>query len=60
MIYPDIDYINELYWIIMKLSYYIRKSKKLSEDKINEMETLAIDLLNMLELYKQDKYYDDF
>ena len=44
----------------MKLSYYIRKSKKLSEDKINEMETLAIDLLNMLELYKQDKYYDDF
>ena len=39
---------------------YIRKSKKLSEDKINEMETLAIDLLNMLELYKQDKYYDDF
>lgn len=60
MIYPDIDYINELYWIIMKLSYYIRKSKTLSEDRINEMETLTIDLLDMLELYKQDKYYDDF
>lgn len=58
MIYPDIDYINELYFLIMKLSYYIRKSKKLSEDKIDEMESLTIDLLNLLEQYKQDKYYD--
>lgn len=58
MTYRDIDYINELYWIIMKLSYYIRKSKKLSEDKIDEMESLTIDLLNLLEQYKQDKYYD--
>ena len=60
MIYPDIDYINELYFLIMKLSYYIRKSKTLSEDRINEMESLTISLLDMLELYKQDKYYDDF
>ena len=58
MTYPDIDYINELYWIIMKLSYYIRNSKKLSENKIDEMESLTIDLLDLLEQYKQDKYYD--
>ena len=58
MIYSDIDYINELYWIIMKLSYYIRKSKKLSESKISEMESLTIELLDLLELYKEDKYSD--
>ena len=58
MIYPDIDYINELYFLIMRLSYYNRKSKKLSEDKIDEMESLTIDLLNLLEQYKRDKYYD--
>ena len=58
MIYSDIDYINELYWIIMKLSYYIRKSKKLSESKISEMESLTIELWDLLELYKEDKYSD--
>ena len=54
----DIDYINELYWIIMQLSYNIRHVKKLDEESINELETFSIDLLNLLEQYKQDKYYD--
>lgn len=58
MSYTDIDYMNELYWIIMNLSYHIRKAKKLNENKINELESLTIDLLNLLEQYKQDKYYD--
>lgn len=58
MIYPDIDYINELYWLIMQLSLHIRKAKKLDESTINELESLTIDLLEMLELYKNDKYYD--
>lgn len=54
----DIDYINELYWIIMQLSYNIRHVKELDEESINELETFSIDLLNLLEQYKQDKYYD--
>lgn len=54
----DIDYINELYWIIMQLSYNIRHAKELDEKSINELETFSIDLLNLLEQYKQDKYYD--
>lgn len=54
----DIDYINELYWIIMQLSYNIRHAKELDEESINELETFSIDLLNLLEQYKQDKYYD--
>lgn len=56
--YPDIDYINELYWIIRQLSYHIRKSKQLDEDTINELQSFAIDLLELLEQYKNDKYYD--
>lgn len=60
MIYLDEDYINELYWIIRELSYYIRKSKQLKESSINRMKTLTLELLDLLEQYKQDKYYDDF
>ena len=52
----DIDYMNDLYWIIMQLSHYIRKSKKLSESTIDEMFSLTIDLLELLEQYKNDKY----
>ena len=29
MMYPDIDYINDMYFYIIELSYHIRKSKKL-------------------------------
>ena len=42
----------------MQLSYNIRHVKKLDEESINELETFSIDLLNLLEQYKQDKYYD--
>lgn len=56
MIYKDIDYINEFYWIIRQLSYYVRKAKQLDESTINEMQSFAIDLLELLEQYKNDKY----
>ena len=57
--FPDIDYRNDIYYIVMRLSLYIRLNKyKLSEDSINDMISLTIDLLDMLELYKNDKYYD--
>ena len=53
----DIDYINDIYWIIIKLSHYIRhNNKKLNEPIIEEMLSLTIDLLQLLELYKNDKY----
>lgn len=55
--YPDIDYINEIKWLIRELSYAIRKAKTLDEDSINEMQSFTIDLLEILEQYKNDKYY---
>lgn len=54
----DIDYINDIKWLIIRLSYYIRKAKQLDESSIDEMLSLTIDLLEILELYKNDKYYD--
>lgn len=56
MQYPDIDYINEILWIIQEISYHTRKRKKLDEHTIEELLTLAIDLLEILELYRNDKY----
>ena len=57
MIYPDIDYINDIYWLVMRLSYYIRHNdKKINEATLEEMISLAIDLLSSLELYRNDKY----
>lgn len=55
--YPDIDYINEIKWLIRELSYAIRKAKTLDEDSIIEMQSFTIDLLEILEQYKNDKYY---
>ena len=53
----DIDYINDIYYLVMRLSYYIRhNNKKISEATLDEMISLAIDLLGSLELYKNDKY----
>ncbi|MEG2464385.1 MAG: hypothetical protein RSA87_04315 [Malacoplasma sp.] len=52
----DIEYINDMYWLIMKLSHKIRNRKKLNESEIDELLTLSIDLLNLLEMYKSDKY----
>ena len=56
MKYPDIDYINELKFYILELSYYVRKRKKLDKRTIEKMMSLTIDLLQMLELYLDDKY----
>lgn len=54
--YPDIDYINDMYFYIIELSYHIRKTKKLNEESVNEMISLTIDLLNILQQYLDDKY----
>lgn len=54
--YPDIDYINDMYFYIIELSYHIRKAKKLNETSVNEMISLTIDLLNILQQYLDDIY----
>jgi len=56
MEYPDIDYINELKFYILELSYHLRKRKTLDKNTIEKMISLTIDLLQMLELYLDDKY----
>ncbi len=56
MNYPDVDYINDMYYLIMELSYHIRKTKTMSEDELQFMMSLTIDLLTILELYLNDKY----
>lgn len=56
MIYPDVDYINDMYYLIMDLSHRIRKTKSFSESELQNMISLTIDLLTMLELYLNDKY----
>lgn len=56
MEYPDIDYINDMYYYIMELSHRIRKTQKLNEDLANEMISYTIDLLNILQQYLDDKY----
>lgn len=55
--YTDIDYIKEIKWLIKQLYFDIKTTKKLNEDTINEMQSFAIDLLEILEQYKDDKYY---
>ena len=61
MLYPDIDYINDMYNLIIRLSHYIRHSyNKIDEDSLEEMISLTIDLLKTLELYKNDKYEPDY
>lgn len=54
--YPDIDYINEIYYYVHELSYHIRKTKTLNDDLVNKMINLSIDLLYILEQYLDDKY----
>lgn len=53
----NIDYINDMYWLIMSLSHYSRHNNKtISESTIDEMLSLTIDLLELLEQYKNDQY----
>ena len=40
----------------MHLFHHIKKAKQFSESSIDEMMSLAIDLLGLLEQYKDDKY----
>lgn len=56
MEYPDIDYINEMKWLIFKLCCHTRSRKHLNEKVIDEMYLLTMDILTILELYKSDKY----
>ncbi len=56
MKYPDIDYINEISFYIIELSYHIRKRKKLNEEAVSDMINLTIQLLDILNLYLNDKY----
>lgn len=56
MLYQDIDYINELYYFIFELLQKARARKHLDEQSINEMISLTIQLLELLELYLDDKY----
>lgn len=54
--YPDIDYINDIYFYVSELLFRIRSRKLLSEESVNEMINLTIQLLDILELYLNDKY----
>lgn len=54
--YPDIDYINDMLYYINELSYHLRKRKSLNYDIAQQMISLTIDLLNILEIYIEDKY----
>ncbi len=56
MEYPDIDYINEILYYVMELSHRIRKRKNLNEEVVQELLTLNIQLMDILELYLSDKY----
>lgn len=55
MEYPDIDYINDILFYVSELSYRIRKRKKLNETIALEMISLTIQLMDILELYLDDK-----
>ncbi len=56
MEYPDIDYINDMLFYISELSYHVRKRKTLNEDIVQDLLTLTIQLMEILELYLNDKY----
>ena len=58
MLFPDTDYTNDMYYLIMELSYNIKHIKKLNESKANELISYTIDLLNILQQYLDDLYLD--
>ena len=53
--YPDIDYINEIVFYSFEIFKKVRKRKELNDEVVNEMISLAISLLNILELYLSDE-----
>lgn len=54
--YPDLDYINEILFYSFEIFKKVKKRKTLNEDVVNEMISLAISLLDILELFLSDKY----
>ena len=54
--YEDIDYIKEIYFYSFEIIKKTRSRKNLNEDVVNEMISLALSLLDILELYLNDKY----
>ena len=53
--YPDIDYINEIVFYSFEIFKKVRKRKQLNDEVVNEMISLAISLLDILELYLSDE-----
>ena len=53
--YPDIDYINEIYFYSFEILKKVKCRKHLNEDIVNEMLCFTFHLLNLLELYLDDK-----
>ena len=53
--YPDIDYINEIAFYSFEIFKKVRKRKQLNDEVVNEMISLAISLLDILELYLSDE-----
>lgn len=51
----DIDYIRDIQTYILELSYHVRKRNKLNKTVVEEMINLTISLLNILELYIEEK-----
>ena len=54
--YPDLDYINEISFYSFEIFKKVKKRKTLNEDVVNEMISLSISLLDILELFLSDKY----
>ena len=54
--YPDIDYINEIVFYSFEIFKKVRKRKELNDEVVNEMISLTISLLDILELYLSDEY----
>ena len=52
--YEDIDYIKEIYFYSFEIIKKTRSRKNLNEDVVNEMISLALSLLDILELYLND------
>ncbi len=49
--YSDIDYINEIVFYSSEIFKKVRKRKQLNDEVVNEMISLTISLLDILELY---------
>lgn len=53
--YPDIDYINEIVFYSFEIFKKVKKRKRLNDEVVNEMISLTISLLDILELYLSDE-----